>query len=75
MTDSERARADDPQAEVDVLFDLVRRRYGDRLTGGELEGVRQAIVGIVEGARALRAVRLGSADEPFQPFVPFRADP
>ena len=76
MTDSGRVTADDPaQAEVDALFDLVRRRYGDRLTGGELAGVRQAIVGIVEGARALRAVRLGNADEPFQPFVPLRADP
>ena len=66
----------DPEfaAEVDELFALVRRRYGARLTAEELEGVRKAIQGLVEGARALRAVRLGNADEPFQPFAPFRAD-
>ena len=61
-------------AEVDAMFALVRRRYGARLTAEELDGVRKAVQGLVEGARALRAVRLGNADEPFQPFAPFRAD-
>ena len=61
-------------AEVDALFALVRRRYGARLTEAELEGVRKGVQGIVAGARALRAVRLGNADEPFQPFAPYRAD-
>jgi len=67
----------DPEflAEVEALFALVRRRYGARLTAAELEGVRKGIQGIVEGARALRAVRLGNADEPFQPFAPYRDDP
>ena len=67
----------DPEflAEVDLLFALVRRRYGARLTAPELEGVRKGVQGIVEGARALRAVRLGNADEPFQPFAPYRDDP
>jgi len=66
----------DPEfaAEVEAMFALVRRRYGARLTAEELEGVRKAVQGLVEGARALRAVRLGNADEPFQPFAPFRAD-
>jgi hypothetical protein len=62
------------RAEVDALFALVRRRYGARLTEAELEGVRKGVQGIVEGARALRAVRLGNADEPFQPFSPYRSD-
>ena len=66
----------DPEflAEVEALFALVRRRYGARLTEAELDGVRKGVQGIVEGARALRAVRLGNADEPFQPFAPYRDD-
>ena len=64
----------DVLAEVDALFALVRRRYGARLTEAELEGVRKGVQGIVEEARALRAMRLGNADEPFQPFTPFRDD-
>jgi hypothetical protein len=66
----------DPEflAEVDALFALVRRRYGARLIEAELDGVRKVVQGIVEGARALRAVRLGNADEPFQPFAPYRDD-
>ena len=67
---------DDAQvrSEVNALFAVIQRRYGSRLTPAELEGVRKGIRGVVEGARALRAVRLGNAEEPFQPFAPFRAD-
>lgn len=68
------AEAESPRDEVELLFMLVRRRYGRRLTSEQLEGVREGIAAIVDGARALRAVRLGNADEPFQPFVPFRRD-
>jgi len=64
----------DAQAEIDLLMDLVRRRYGDRLSAEQLEGVRKGLQGVVEGARALRAVVLKNADEPFQPFVPFRSE-
>jgi len=64
----------EPDDEVEVLFALVRQRYGSRLTAAELEGVRQGIESIVATVRALRAVRLTNADEPFPPFVPFRAD-
>jgi hypothetical protein len=60
--------------EADVLFELVRARYGDRLTPEQLESVRRGVTAIVEQAAALRAVRLGNADEPVQRFVPFRAD-
>ena len=63
------------RAEVETLFTLVRERYGDRLDAEQLAGVRTAIVGIVQAARALRAVRLTNGDEPGQPFTPYRADP
>ena len=61
-------------SEVDRLFALVAERYGARLTPAQLDDVRKGVEAVVTGARALRAVRLANADEPMQPFVPFRAD-
>ncbi len=66
---------DPVRAEVEALFTLVTERYGSRLSPAELEGVRKGIRGIVEAARALRAVRLANSDEPFLPFVPYREEP
>ncbi|MGH7385981.1 MAG: hypothetical protein ACREKG_12470 [Candidatus Rokuibacteriota bacterium] len=63
------------RAEVETLLALVRERYGSRLDADQLAGVRTAIEGIVQAARALRAVRLGNADEPAQPFAAHRAEP
>lgn len=81
MADREAAEAPPPAAspdpaaaEVAALFTLVSARYGSRLDAQQLEGVRKAIEGIVAQARAVRAVRLGNADEPFQTFRPYRAD-
>ena len=69
MTDGQSA-----QAEVDALFALVRARYGARLDAAQLEGLRKAIEGIVEQARAVRAVRLENVDEPVPAFRAYRAD-
>jgi len=57
------------------MLALVRERYGSRLDADQLAGVRTAIEGIVQAARALRAARLTNADEPAQPFAAYRADP
>jgi hypothetical protein len=57
-------------SEVDLLFALVRERYGGRLSPDELDAVRTALAGIVEGARALREVRLDNADGPLLPLLP-----
>lgn len=66
---------DPPQSdEVEELFALVRRRYGARLTAEQLDSVRRGVAALVEQAAALRAVRLSNADEPAQPFAPFRSD-
>jgi hypothetical protein len=69
------SEADPVHAEVETLLALVRERYGARLDPEQEAGVRTGIEGIVRAARALRAVRLGSADEPAQPFAAYRADP
>jgi hypothetical protein len=63
----------DADAEVERLFALVRQRYGERLTPGELDEVRKGVEGVVRTSRALRAVKLENADEPFPPFTPYRA--
>ena len=60
--------------ETEILFELIRVRYGGRLTAEQLEQVRRGVSAVVEQAAALRAVRLGNADEPVQRFVPFRAE-
>jgi hypothetical protein len=70
MSDSEAFHA-----EVETMLALVRERYGDRLDAEQLAGVRTALEGIVQAARALRAVRLTNADEPAQPFAAYRVEP
>jgi len=65
----------DTSAEVESLLSIVRARYGDRLTPEQLADVRRTIEASVRAARALRAVRLGNADEPAAPFVPYRREP
>jgi hypothetical protein len=60
--------------EAETLFELVSQRYGNRLSAAQLAEVRKVVDGIVQAARALRSVKLQSSDEPFQPFVPYRAD-
>jgi hypothetical protein len=64
-----------PDQEADALYEIVRRRYGDRLTPQQQDEVRKMIGAQLEAARALRAVRLGNADEPMQPFAPYRVEP
>jgi hypothetical protein len=70
-------RMSEPEAvprEAEILFELIRARYGARLTPEQLDGVRRGVIAIVAQSTALRAVRLGNADEPVQRFTPFRAD-
>ena len=60
--------------EADLLFELIRARYGDRLRPEQLEAVRRGVRTIVAQSAELRAVRLANADEPVQRFAPFRDD-
>ena len=66
--------AETPDPESDTLFEIVRQRYGSRLNGEQLDDLRKIVRGLVDVARALRAVRLTNADEPFQGFAAWRAD-
>ncbi len=60
------------EREVEERFNIVKRLYGDRLTSEQLDEVRKGVVGIVEAAEAMRAVKLENGDEPFSTFVPYR---
>ena len=60
--------------ESDFLFEMVKDRYGDRLTAEELEEVRKGVEGIVEATRALRSVKLGNGTEPFSIFKPYKKE-
>jgi len=63
-----------PKTESEFLFELVKTRYGERLTADELEEVRKGVERISETVEALRAVKLGNGDEPFSVFIPFREE-
>ena len=67
MSESEAERS-----EADILFLLLRERYGSRLTLEELQAVRNGLAAIVEGAQSLRSVRLENGDGP---LLPKRPDP
>jgi hypothetical protein len=60
-------------SELDLLVELVRQRYGNRLTAEQLADVRATAERVIRDVEALRAVRLAATDEPSPAFVPFRA--
>ena len=62
------------ESEVEHLFNMVKGRYGDRLSPEELEEVRKMVESNLEATRALRAVELDPRDEPFLVFAPYRKE-
>ena len=60
--------------ETEMLFNIVRERYGDRLSAEELEEVRKGVEGFAEVTQALRAQKLENSDEPLSTFVPYRKE-
>ncbi len=53
-----------PSAEARALTEVVRLRYGSRLTTANLDAIAHDLDGRLEGGRALRALKLESGDEP-----------
>ena len=60
--------------EQDLMYAVVKQRYGHLLNDGQLEEVRKAVVGMGDFVRPLREARLANDAEPFATFVPFRRD-
>ena len=63
---------DSIQKEAELMFNVVRERYGDRLDDEQLEEVKKGVDGIFEAAESLRKIKLENSDEPFSSFVPYR---
>ena len=60
--------------EQDLLFAIVKEKYGHLLTDEQLDGVREAVTGLRDVFRPMRAIRLTNDVEPFSNFRPFRGD-
>ncbi len=56
--------------EAEHLLAIIRARYGDRVTPDELEEIKKSLTAILDGAAAMRAVKLENGDEPHQFFKP-----
>ncbi|HEY3097577.1 MAG TPA: hypothetical protein VGL14_01630 [Methylomirabilota bacterium] len=61
--------------EVELLWALVRHRYGARLDEAQIKIVRETLEGLARDVAALRGAKIPDDVEPAQPFIPFRAEP
>ena len=64
----------DNNLEQNLLFAIIKEKYGHLLSDEQMEGVRGAVTGQREVFRALRAIRLTNEVEPFSSFKPYRGD-
>ena len=60
--------------DVDALLELLKGRYGDRLTAEQIEELRKAVAAASYRAVRMRAVPLDNGDEPAFVFRPFRGE-
>jgi len=58
--------------EFENLYNVVRDRFGGRLTVEELEQVKKDVKTVADASRALRSVKLSNWDEPFFIFKPHK---
>ena len=59
-------------SETELLFELVRAKYGDFLNNEQLESVKLSINEIVRNAAALSQVTLENSQEPMSLFTPHK---
>ena len=64
----------DNSLEQDLLFAIIKEKYGHLLTSEQLDGVRGAIVGQREVFRPIREYKLSNGVEPFSNFRPWRGE-
>ena len=61
--------------ERELLFAVVKEKYGHLLTDEQLDNVRRTVLGLGDFTNRLRRVRLTNDIEPFAVFRPYRSDP
>ena len=64
----------DSGEETGILLELVKKRYGDRLTEEQIAEVEKQIKNNLETAEKLRSVELENGDEPYNVFKPYRRE-
>jgi TATA-binding protein-associated factor Taf7 len=62
------------KSESEHLFNIIKERYGERLSNEELAEVKKGVDRLVEAAEKLREIRLENGDEPFFVFRPYRGE-
>ncbi len=62
------------QKECEAVFEMLMRRYGDRLTPEMAEGLRGAVEAVVKTVSAVRSVKLENGDAPLLGFAPTREE-
>ena len=60
--------------EQDLLFAVVKERYGHLLIDEQLDEVRKGVAAQYNLVQPLRAARLSNDVEPFATFTPYRSD-
>ncbi len=62
------------KSESEHLFNIIKERYGERLSDEELAEVKKGVDRLMEAAEKLREIRLENGDEPFFVFRPYRGE-
>lgn len=60
--------------ESEILFNLVKLNYQDKISQKELDEVKKAVDNIVKASENVRSIELANWDEPFSVFIPFREE-
>lgn len=55
-------------------MELVKERYGERLTEEQLEHVSKSLKTVLDAGKALRETPLENSDEPYNVFKPYRRE-
>ena len=60
--------------EQDLMYAVVKEKYGHLMDEEQLEEVRKTVVGLSSFFAPMRDIRLTNDIEPFSTFKPFRSD-
>ncbi|MYA62961.1 MAG: hypothetical protein F4X94_10375 [Dehalococcoidia bacterium] len=60
--------------EQDLMFAVVKDKYGHLMDNEQLEEVRKTVVGLSGFFAPMRDIRLTNDIEPFSTFKPYRSD-